>query len=242
VTNTSEVVILAAEVDEPKLDNILFNAEGFLRYVKLRRDGLQKMGFDKIEAVEDLGFQVFADAKISGIPDEVVAVASDYLKYHPWMLNCMANDCSSGFMQHDDPKKVDGLKRFAFACHMADTRPCAVTVFTSKSPEMVAREFNGRSVNEQVLVYAEMLLDAGFTDLVCSPLEAAAIRSESRFDRLDLNTPGVRLPGSDHRDQARVATPIEAIAVGATRLVIGSDLINGNFVENFQKINANLNP
>lgn len=158
------------------------------------------------------------------------------------MLNCMTGISSTGRWTDDDPKKVDGLKRFADACHQAGTRPCAVTVLTSKTDDMVAREFNGRTPIDQVLVYVEMLLEAGFTDVVCSPLEVPAIRAESRFDDLDLNTPGIRLPKSDMRDQARVNTPAAAIAAGATRLVIGSDLTNGDdFAANFQRIADNLN-
>jgi orotidine-5'-phosphate decarboxylase len=34
-------------------------------------------------------------------------------------------------------------------------------------------------------------------------------------------TPGVRPSGTDHGDQARVVTPAEAIAAGATHIVVG---------------------
>lgn len=86
-----------------------------------------------------------------------------------------------------------------------------------------------------------MLLLAGFTDVVCSPLEAEAIRAEARFDNLQLNTPGVRLPGSSTHDQDRVATPAQAIANGVDRVVIGRDLTEGDLFENFERIAAHLN-
>jgi orotidine-5'-phosphate decarboxylase len=240
MTNAADVVIWSADVGENTLDKVL--VEGLLlRYVKLDRLGLTRMGLGKIKDVQDRGFSVFADAKIAEIPDKVIEIAKLHLEYQPWMLNCMAGVSSTGFIGDDDPKKVDGLKRFADLCLTAGTKPCAVTVLTSKSPDMVAREFNNRTPIEQVLIYVEMLLEAGFTDVVCSSKEVPAIRAESRFDGLELNTPGIRLPESDARDQARVGTPAAAIAAGATRLVIGSDLTNGDFSTNFQRIADNLN-
>ena len=63
-------------------------------------------------------------------------------------------------------------------------------------------------------------MDAGARGLVCSPQEVAAVRSEVGDDIL-LVTPGVRPAGSETHDQARVATPEEALRAGADLLVIG---------------------
>lgn len=94
--------------------------------------------------------------------------------------------------------------------------------------------------------YVILANDAGITDIVCSPREAEAIRKESEFDDMEINTPGVRLPGSSADDQARIDTPRGAISNGADRLVIGRDLTRGegNIVErverNYDKILANI--
>jgi len=181
------------------------------------------MGLHKIAAVQDRGFKVFADAKIAEIPDKVLEIAKLHLVHRPWMLNVMAGICSTGIWAHEDRKKVDGLKRFADLCQITGTRPCAVTVLTSKSEDMVLDEFNGRMPEEQVLFYADLLLEAGFTDMVCSPREARLIRDNEEFDALELNCPGIRLPGSGNDDQARVETPLAAIAA-------------------FRRVDANLNP
>ena len=87
-----------------------------------------------------------------------------------------------------------------------------------------------------------VLEKCGFTDVVCSPLEAEAIRQHHDFDRLQLNTPGVRLPGSDARDQARTDTPAGALRF-ADRVVIGSDITDkkkGAPAENLARIVANI--
>jgi orotidine-5'-phosphate decarboxylase len=56
--------------------------------------------------------------------------------------------------------------------------------------------------------------------VVASALEARAIRSELGKG-FAIVTPGVRLVGGDKGDQARVVTPEDAIAAGATHLVVG---------------------
>ncbi len=61
---------------------------------------------------------------------------------------------------------------------------------------------------------------AGATGLVCSPREVADVRAEVGPE-ITLITPGIRATGSDAQDQARVATPEEALAAGADLLVIG---------------------
>lgn len=241
MTNATEVVIWSADVDEATLDRVLV-PDLPLQLIKLDRLGLTRMGLGKISEVQERGFKVFADAKIDEIPDKVIEIAKLHLEHRPWMLNVKAGVCSSGLMFTDDPKKVDALKRFADACLAVGTKPCAVTVLTSKTESMVLDEFNGRTPVEQVLFYAELMLAAGFTDMVCSPLEAEFIRSESVFDKLELNCPGIRLPGSSADDQARVGTPFSAIAAGVNRVVIGRDLTNGDLAENFNRIAANLNP
>lgn len=249
IINTAEVVIWSADVGEEMLDKIL-RLDTPLKYVKLDRVGLMRMGTQKIDEVQngyDKELKVFADAKIIEIGDKVIELAKEYLKFKPYMLNIMAGSCSSGILKSENIKEIDALKRFADICHDYNTRPCAVSVLTNKTPEMVAREFNGRTPIEQVLVYAEMLVDAGFTDLVCSPLEISAIRSDTRFNNLCLVNPGVRLPGTDARDQARISTPLQTVLDGALldllpRLVIGSNLTDGDFVTNWARIDANLNP
>ena len=134
--------------------------------------------------------------------------------------------------------EIDGLKRFADVCLEAGVLPCAVTVLTSKNEETTRGEFNGRSAIEQVLYYADLLIRFGFTDMVCSPREAEAVRAESTLDVLDLNCPGIRMPDSPPDDQARSRTPQEAHEAGVNRLVIGRPITNGVPADNLRRIAA----
>jgi orotidine-5'-phosphate decarboxylase len=67
---------------------------------------------------------------------------------------------------------------------------------------------------------AVLAVDAGARALVCSPLEVEDVRREVGPD-VTLVTPGVRPAGSGAGDQARVATPEQALADGADLLVVG---------------------
>ena len=67
---------------------------------------------------------------------------------------------------------------------------------------------------------AALAIASGCQGVVASAQEAAALRNELGDDFL-IVTPGVRPSGSGHDDQARVVTPAEAIAAGASLVVVG---------------------
>lgn len=201
-----------------------------LEYIKVDRLFVARNGYGIFKKLARRGRKAFFDAKIIEIPSKLAGLAQTECRHQPWMLNCMAGAVSGGPLAAEDPEKIEGLKRFANICLNAGVRPCGVTVLTSKRAKLFAErgEFNGRSSQEQVLYYAEILLECGFTDMVCSPEEVQAVRAESRFDPLDLDTAGIRRRSSSLNDQARTNTPAAALQAGATRLVIGHDITNGD--------------
>jgi orotidine-5'-phosphate decarboxylase len=75
-------------------------------------------------------------------------------------------------------------------------------------------------VLDQVRRLAALALSNGCQGVVASAHEAAALREEFGND-FAIVTPGVRPAGSGHDDQARVVTPAEAIAAGASHIVVG---------------------
>jgi orotidine-5'-phosphate decarboxylase len=193
-----------------------------------------------LELREERGIRVFDDAKLIEVPSKLEELAKLHVEQKPWMLNCMAGSISNGkIVQVLDEDELDGLKRFADVCNSAQVRSCAVTVLTSKEEEIVQAEFS-RSTIEQVLYYVEQLQRCGFTDIVCSALEAKAIRAEPHFRNLELNTPGIRPAGSEKGDQARTGTPMWAVQQGIERMVIGRPLTKGDPAENFRNIVAEI--
>lgn len=207
-----------------------------LRVIKLDRLFLTGRDLQIIRNLQAAGgFKVFVDAKIIEIPSKVEAIANKYLAYRPWMLNCMAGAISNGIMEVTERgQELDGLKRFADACHAVGTLPCAVTVLTSKTQFIATYEFGHQAVLDQVLWYCQQLMLAGFTDVVCSPQEAKVV--SEHYPTLNINCPGVRPEGSAAGDQARVDTVTGALTAGATRLVIGRPITEGDSPANLKAI------
>jgi orotidine-5'-phosphate decarboxylase len=99
-------------------------------------------------------------------------------------------------------------------------RIVAVTVLTSLSEADLGHVGLAGPVSDAARRLAVLAVEAGARGLVCSPHEVAAVRAEVGDDIM-LITPGVRPAGAAADDQARVATPAEALRSGADLLVIG---------------------
>lgn len=96
----------------------------------------------------------------------------------------------------------------------------AITVLTSLSPEE-AQLIYGRTLEEEVYALARLAKDAGVHGVVCSPQEVAMLAGDPALAGLKFVVPGVRSAGIALNDQKRTALPKEALAAGATHLVIG---------------------
>jgi orotidine-5'-phosphate decarboxylase len=109
-------------------------------------------------------------------------------------------------------------------------RVAAVTILTSAAPADLAAAGLPPAA-EAVPRLAELAVGRGCRAIVCSPLEAAALRARLG-PSVELICPGVRpADGSPPRDdQSRVATPAEAIAAGASRIVVGRPITRSDDV------------
>jgi len=102
----------------------------------------------------------------------------------------------------------------------AKTLILGVTVLTSLNDAAIAEVGYKTSVEDEVLLLADLAKHAGITGLVASPLELLAIRN--RFGPLFTTViPGIRPKWSEPGDQSRTMTPAEALNAGADYLVIG---------------------
>lgn len=95
-----------------------------------------------------------------------------------------------------------------------------VTVLTSLSGQDLAEIGYGMGVEQLVERRIRQAVDAGADGVVASPHEAALARRIGGPDFLVV-TPGVRPAWAGKDDQARAATPAEALENGASHLVIG---------------------
>ena len=152
------------------------------------------------------GVRIFLDLKLHDIPATVAGAARAVARLRPELVTVHAMAGS------------DAIRAAVEAA--PDTKIAGVTVLTSLTPADLERIGMVGPVQDVVRRLAVLAVAAGARALVCSPREVAAVRAEVGPD-ITLITPGVRPAGSDPNDQARVATPEEALRAGADLLVIG---------------------
>ncbi|MBL6458066.1 orotidine-5'-phosphate decarboxylase [Belnapia sp. T6] len=154
---------------------------------------------------------VFLDLKLHDIPNTVAGAVRSLLPLRPAMLTLHA---AGG------PAMIAAAREAAETAGEARPILLAVTVLTSLDAGTLAETGVSGGPVQQVLRLARLALGAGADGLVCSPREVAPIRDAFGAAPL-LVVPGIRPAGSAAGDQARVATPEEAVADGADWLVIG---------------------
>jgi orotidine-5'-phosphate decarboxylase len=162
-----------------------------------------------VQQLRDRGFNVFLDLKLHDIPNTVAGAVRSATQAGASLLTIHASGGASMMSAAAEAAAAPGSPRLL-----------AVTVLTS----MDANELAGIGINttpaEQVLRLAKLAQKSGIDGMVCSPEEVAILRKETGPSTL-LVIPGIRPTGSDTGDQKRIATPAQAIADGASLLVVG---------------------
>jgi orotidine-5'-phosphate decarboxylase len=162
-----------------------------------------------VRDLKQRGHSVFIDLKLHDIPNTAASAVRSLSQLEPDMLTVHA---------------AGGRAMLNAAAEAARSLPhpprlLAVTVLTSMDTAALAETGVPGSPVEQVLRLARLAAECGIEGMVCSPAEAAALRSA--LPKALLVTPGIRPAGADAGDQKRIATPQFALAAGASMLVIG---------------------
>ena len=109
-----------------------------------------------------------------------------------------------------------------------------VTVLTSLNNKSLKEIGHTKKVDQLVLKQASIVKKSGCDGIVCSAKEAKMIRK--KYKNLLVITPGIRLPGDNTNDQARVMTPKDAFKNEVSGVVIGRSLTQGNIKNNIKKL------
>ena len=196
---------IALDVDDLIMANRLARAVSpYFGVAKVGLELFSAAGPEAIGVMQDLGMEVFLDVKLHDIPNTVHgaarvlgALGTKYLTMHarggPDMLRA----------------GVEGLAEGAAAASADSPVALAVTVLTSDddAPDHVAPR------------RMRFAIETGCGGIVCAASDLADARAIA--PRLIKVVPGIRPEGVPVDDQARSATPQEAIDGGADLLVIG---------------------
>lgn len=175
---------------------------------KLGLEFFLKFGRNGVMAIKDVtDSEIFLDLKLHDIPHTVSGAAKAISDLSPKFLTVHSSGGEA--MIKAAVEAVPG------------TLITGVTILTSLSDVDVKSIGYKQPSLESAVGLAKLATVSGARAIVCSPLEISAIRSAIGKVPIII-TPGVRPAGSKGLDdQVRVMTPADAIAAGASLVVIG---------------------
>ncbi len=178
--------------------------------LKVGKELFTRCGPAVVEILQTRGFEVFLDLKFHDIPNTVAGACAAAADLGVWMVNL---HISGGARMIEAARaRLDRVARAPLLI--------GVTLLTSLNRDDLSAMGCPGEPGQRVLSLAALGHAAGLDGIVCSPLEAAAVR-EAEGPDFRLVTPGVRPAGAAQDDQVRVMTPREALMAGADDLVIG---------------------
>lgn len=154
--------------------------------------------------------RVMADLKCHDISNTVGNTVARLRACPPWAVTVHA---SAG---------ETALKNSVKALAGTPTKVLAITVLTSID-QLTCEEIYKRIPLEEVRVLAAIANRAGVHGFVCSPEEVGELKK--LYPEKEFVIPGIRSVGKNAGDQKRIATPEDALAAGASNIVMGRQIL-----------------
>lgn len=209
-------IIVALDLSDPDKALALARAVGpYVGAVKVGKELFVTAGPEIVRTLRAEGVGVFLDLKFHDIPNTVAKAVSAATRLDVQMLTLHAGG---------GREMMQAAEKAAQETAAILGRPAplvlAVTVLTSFNEAGLAETGVVGGVENQVERLARLATDSGIRGLVCSPLELPRLRSFLPT-HIQLVTPGIRTGNEKPDDQKRTLSPAEAIATGASWLVVG---------------------
>ena len=222
--NINEKLIIALDVDNVSLAEEIVNDCG--EDVTFYKVGLQLFTREGIKAVEMLkrkNKKVFLDLKLHDIPNTVINAVKVAYEMN---IDILTIHSMGGF------GVMEGVAKLIWQLKDGGNPVPAVvgvTLLTSLDGAFLEDIIGttNRTIEEEVIILAKAVKSAGLDGVVASPKEIVAIRENCGNDFLII-TPGIRPIGTEQQDQARIATPKDAIRDGADYIVVGRPVTEGD--------------
>ncbi len=180
------------------------------------------VGPDIVRRVRDTGASVFLDLKFHDIPNTVAKAVASAVRLDVQMLTIH----TSGGLEMMRTAE-ESAQKTALQSGRNTPLVLGVTVLTSSDANTLAEIGCEPNPGRQVERLASLAVKAGLRGLVCSPLEITMLRQVLPA-HVQLVTPGIRTGAEKADDQKRTLTPREAMAAGASWLVIGRPIYAAN--------------
>jgi len=180
------------------------------------------------ELKQDYGKKIFLDLKLFDIGSTIEAAVKQLSKFDLDFLTV-----------HGDPHVVKAAVNGASGSHL---KILAVTILTSLDrTDLDDCCLKSGGIKELVRERAANAFEAGADGVIASAQEINAIRSLSQAQNRLIVTPGIRLKNESMGDQKRVASPYDAISMGANHIVVGRPIWQAhNPLEMVNKIQENI--
>ena len=207
IEDARDRMIVALDVaDTAKAAALVKTLGDSVSFYKIGMELVYGGGLDFARDLAASGKKIFLDLKLHDIPNTVQKAAAQVSRLGMTYLTV-----------HAFPQT---MKAALEGTRGTNTKILGVTVMTSYDDSDLLAAGYAMGVKDLVAHRARQAKEIGIGGLILSAEEVRAMR-KLVGETLDLVTPGIRPAGAAVGDQKRVMTPGEAIAAGATRLVIG---------------------